>query len=71
MNGVLILEKIALLINLPASRPLTNLTPNSPTIKGLQFVYKIKLVSFEREVPSTDSESTDLISQLVVDRKSP
>ena len=71
MNGVLFLEKIALLINLPASRPFTNLTPNSPTIKGLQFVYKIKLVSFEREVPSTDSESTDLISQLVVDRKSP
>ena len=63
-------QKTALLINLPAAKPLTNLTPNSRTSKWLPFLYKIKAVFFEHEAPSTGSESTDLISQLIVHSKS-
>ena len=64
-------QKTALLINLPAAKPLTNLTPNSRTSKWLPFLYEIEAVFFEHKAPSTGGESTDLISQFIVHSKSP
>ena len=49
--------------------PLTSLTLNSLWIKRPHFLYKNEPVSFESEVPSICSESTDLNSHMIVHGK--
>ena len=51
--------------------PLASLTPNSLWIKEPQFLYKNEYVSFESEVPTTGSESTNYIGHLTVYCKLP